>query len=149
MEGLMMLLLLQAAGFADFAEILAFGDKRTRLETTFKGRGGNFTNADMFASQFHFPCQMSAGIRICLDSPLRFLPSLLFSEFGRFRGINQVYPELLVPRTEHHLSSFKCGFLNIFSRQNVLRSLSRLLFLLRWNKNGAKRCLKNHIPFDF
>ena len=36
-----------------------------------------------------------------------------------------------------------------FSRQNLLRSLSSLLFLLRWNKNGAKECLKNHIPFDF
>ena len=56
---------------------------------------------------------------------------------------------LLVPRTEHHLSSFKCGFLNIFSRQNLLRRLSRLLFLLRWNKYGARKCLKNHIPFDF
>ena len=46
---------------------------------------------------------------------------------------NMVY--LLVPRTEHHLRSFKCGFLNIFSRQNLLRSLSCLLFLLRWNKD--------------
>ena len=56
---------------------------------------------------------------------------------------------LLVPWTENNLSSFRCGFLNIFSRQNLLRSLSSLLFLLRWNKNGAKKCLKNHIPFDF
>ena len=56
---------------------------------------------------------------------------------------------LLVPRTENHLSSFKCGFMNIFSRQNLLRNLSRLLFLLRWNIYGAKKCLKNHIPFDF
>ena len=56
---------------------------------------------------------------------------------------------MFVPWTENHLSSFKCGFLNIFSRQNLLRSLSSLLFLLRWNKNGAKKCLKNHIPFDF
>ena len=40
-------------------------------------------------------------------------------------------------------------FLNIFSRQNLLRCLSRLLFLLRRNKSGAKRCLKNHIPFNF
>ena len=46
---------------------------------------------------------------------------------------------LLVPWTENHLSSFKCGFLNIFSRQNLLRSLSRLLFLVRWNKFGAKK----------
>ena len=36
-----------------------------------------------------------------------------------------------------------------FSRQNLLGSLSSLLFLLRWNKNGAKKCLENHIPFDF
>ena len=56
--------------------------------------------------------------------------------------------ELLVPWTENHLSSFKCGFLNILSRQNLLRSLLRLLFLLRSNKNGAKKCLENHIPFD-
>ena len=35
-----------------------------------------------------------------------------------------------------------------FSRQNLLRSLSRLLFLLRWNKYGAKKCLKNHILFN-
>ena len=56
---------------------------------------------------------------------------------------------LLVPWTENHLSSFKCCFLNIFSSQNVLRVLSRLLFQLRWNKYGAKKCLKDHIPFDF
>ena len=56
---------------------------------------------------------------------------------------------LLVPRTEHHLSSFKCGFLNIFSCQNLLRGLTCLLFLLQWNKCGAKKCLKNQIPFDF
>ena len=61
-----------------------------------------------------------------------------------------LYPKkLLVPRTEHHLSSFKCDFLNIFSRQNLLRSLSLLLFLLWWSKYGAKKRLKNHIPFDF
>ena len=45
---------------------------------------------------------------------------------------------LLVPLTEHYLSSFKCGFLNIFPRQNLLRSLSCLLFLLRW-KNLARK----------
>ena len=56
---------------------------------------------------------------------------------------------LLVPWTNNNLSSFKCGFLNIFSRQNLLRSLSCLLFLLWSNKYGAKKCLKNHIPFDF
>ena len=56
---------------------------------------------------------------------------------------------LLVLWTENHLSSFKCGFLNIFSRQTLLCSLSLLLFLPRWNKYGAKKCLKNHIPLDF
>ena len=40
-------------------------------------------------------------------------------------------------------------FWTFFSRQNLQRCLSRLLFLLRWNKYGAKKCLKNHIPFDF
>ena len=63
--------------------------------------------------------------------------------------LRTIYNFLLVPWTENHLSSFKCGFMNIFSRQNLLRSLSRPLFLLRWNKYGAKRCLKKHITFDF
>ena len=31
--------------------------------------------------------------------------------------------KLLVPWTKNHLSSFKCGFLNIFSRQNLLGCL--------------------------
>ena len=52
---------------------------------------------------------------------------------------------LLVSWTEIHLSSFKSGFLNIFSHQNLLHSFSRLLFLLRSNKYGAR----NYIPFDF
>ena len=57
--------------------------------------------------------------------------------------------DLLVPWTENYLSSFKCGFLNIFSRQNLLRCLSRLLFLLRWNNYGAKKMSENHISFEF
>ena len=36
-----------------------------------------------------------------------------------------------------------------FSLQNLLCSLSRVLFLLWCNKYGAKRCPENHIPFDF
>ena len=75
--------------------------------------------------------------RILLVSRTEYSPSQSF--FTRRRRV----------RTEHHLSSFKCGFLNIFSRQNLLRSLSRLLFLLRWNKYGTKKCLKNYFPFDF
>ena len=51
---------------------------------------------------------------------------------------------LLVPLAEHHLSSFKCCFLTIFLRQNLLRCLSRLLFLLRWNKYDAKNVWKLH-----
>ena len=73
---------------------------------------------------------------------------LLRSMNGRSINSSVKTVELLIPRTEHHLSSFKCGFLNIFSRQNLLRSLSRLLFLLRWNKYGEKKCLKNHIRFE-
>ena len=34
---------------------------------------------------------------------------------------------LLVPSTENHLSSFKCGFLNIFSRHNLSLSLNRFV----------------------
>ena len=54
----------------------------------------------------------------------------------------KIYPILLVPRTEHHPSSFKCGFPNNFLRQNLLHSLSRLLSPLRWNKYGQEKRLK-------
>ena len=86
----------------------------------------------------------SLGYKVCSALLPKFVPieSSVFI-LGKLSSSN-----LLVPRTEDHLSSFKCGFLNIFSSQNLLRSLSRLLFLLRSNKNGAKKCLKNHIPFD-
>ena len=48
--------------------------------------------------------------------------------------------------SSHHLSSFKCGFLNIFSRQNLLHSLSRILFLLQiWREKMSE---KPH-SFDF
>ena len=49
---------------------------------------------------------------------------------------------LLVPRIKNHLSSFELGFLNTFSRQNLLRSLSLILFLLQRYKYGAKKCPK-------
>ena len=49
---------------------------------------------------------------------------------------------LLVPRIKNHLSSFELGFLNIISRQNLLRSLSHVLFLLQRYKYGAKECPK-------
>ena len=51
-----------------------------------------------------------------------------------------------------HRESFQqlqMWFSEHFLRQNVLRSLSRLLLLLRWNKYSTKKCLKNHIPFHF
>ena len=35
------------------------------------------------------------------------------------------------------------------SRQNLLRSLSLVLFLLHRCKYGAKKCPKNHVRFDF
>ena len=74
---------------------------------------------------------------------------VILCTFNDVKRQHRVMEYLLVRRTEHHLSSFKCGFLNIFSRQNLLRSLSRLLFLLQLKKYGAKKCQKNHIPFDF
>ena len=43
-------------------------------------------------------------------------------------GLEQHF--LLVPRIKNHLSSFELGFLNIFLRQNLLRSMSLVLFLL-------------------
>ena len=56
---------------------------------------------------------------------------------------------LLVPRIKNHLSSFELGFLNNFSRQNLLRNLSLALFLLQRCKYGAKKCPKNHVRVDF
>ena len=56
---------------------------------------------------------------------------------------------LLIPRIKNHLSSFELGFLNIFLRQNLLRSLSLVFFLLQRYKYGAKKCPKNHVRFDF
>ena len=50
---------------------------------------------------------------------------------------------LLVPQIKNHLSSLELGFLNIFSRQNLLRSLSLVLFLLQRYKYDAKKCPKN------
>ena len=78
LEGLLNILSFLAGGFADFEEIIVFGDKKLRI-----GRQGRSI----------FPTKTSAvfGIHICLDSPLRFLPSLLFSEFSRFRRINQIH----------------------------------------------------------
>ena len=45
-------------------------------------------------------------------------------------------------RIKNDLSSFELDFLNIFSRQNLLRSLSLVLFLLQRHKYGAKKCPK-------
>ena len=36
-----------------------------------------------------------------------------------------------------------------FSRQNLLRSFSLVLFLVQRYKYGAKKCPKNHVRFDF
>ena len=49
---------------------------------------------------------------------------------------------LLVPRIKNHLSSFELGFLNIFSGQNLLCSLSFVLFLLQRYKYGLKNSNK-------
>ena len=56
---------------------------------------------------------------------------------------------LLVPWIKNNLSSFELGFLNIFSRQNSLRSLSFVLLLLRLNKYGAKKCPKTTYDLTF
>ena len=74
LEGLLNLLPLCAESFTDFAEILAFGDKEPRLSKVVK------------ASQLQ---SAALGIRICLDSFLRFLPSLVFSEVSKCRRINK------------------------------------------------------------
>ena len=49
---------------------------------------------------------------------------------------------LLVPRIKSHLSGFELSFLNIFSRKNLLRSLSQVLFLLQRYKYGSKNVQK-------
>ena len=98
---------------------------------------------------FHNPCNIRE--KCCVASASKNVPCVAeaLPEVAALRNVSQgngdylincsLFDKLLVPRTEHHLSSFKCGFLNIFSRQNLLRSLSRLLFLQRWNKYGAKK----------
>ena len=60
-----------------------------------------------------------------------------------FNRILFVFVSYVVGSTDQASSQqLQVWFLNSFSRQNLLRSLSRLLFLLRWNKYGAKKCLK-------
>ena len=41
------------------------------------------------------------------------------------------------------------GFSEHFSCQNLLRRLSRLLFVLQWNKYGAEKCLKTTFRSTF
>ena len=56
---------------------------------------------------------------------------------------------LLVPRTEHHLSSLKYGFLNI-SRANICCILCHAYcFYYTVEQIWHKKCLKSHIPFNF
>ena len=60
-----------------------------------------------------------------------------------FNRILFVFVSYVVGSTDQASSQqLQVWFLNSFSRQNLLRSLSRLLFLLQWNKYGAKKCLK-------
>ena len=69
-----------------FAEILAFSDKKRIIEVV---KATPLKSADL-------------GICTCLDSFLRFLLGLLFSEFSRFKRINQIHPlsnfDLATPR---------------------------------------------------
>ena len=53
----------------------------------------------------------------------KYRPTVLNTHYAGCR-----YIALLVPRINNHLSSFEIGFLNIFSRQYLLRSLSLVLF---------------------
>ena len=52
--------------------------------------------------------------------------------------------KLLVPRINNHLSSFELGFLNIFSRQNLLHSLSLVLFFYGATNMARKMSRKPH-----
>ena len=106
----------------------------------------SLNKANIFLGLIEYELNSLRGVSIYISS-YSIRPWKTFAKYT-FR-VNVLKSILLVPCTENYLSSFKCGFLNIFSRQNLLRSLSSLLFLLRWNKNGAKKCLKNHIHFDF
>ena len=98
-------------------------------------------NSRLISGRFSYPDRATFWDWLCLQCVR------VFFIFTCDRS--QLSSLLLVPWTENHLSCFKCGFLNIFSSQNLLRGLSSLLFLLQWNKNRAKKCLKSHIPFDF
>ena len=56
---------------------------------------------------------------------------------------------MLVARIKNHLSSFELGFLNISARQNLLHSLSLVLFLLQRYKYGAKNIQKTTFDSTF
>ena len=75
LKGLLNFLSVGGESFADFAEILSFDCKKSRLSKIVK--------LTPLASAV-------LGIRICLNFSLLFLPSLLFLEFGRFWRINQI-----------------------------------------------------------
>ena len=47
--------------------------------------------------------------------------------------------DFLVPRTEHNLSSFKCSFLNIFSRQNLLPAVCHSYCFCYGGTNMARK----------
>ena len=64
-------------------------------------------------------------------------------------ALGNKFASLLVPRIKNQLSSFERGFLNFFSRQNLLRSLLLVLFLLQRYNYGSKKCPENHVRFNF
>ena len=55
----------------------------------------------------------------------------------------------LVPWTKNHLSSFKCGFLNIFFAPKLAGLFVTPIVSATVEQIWREKCLKNHIPFDF
>ena len=54
-----------------------------------------------------------------------------------------------ITRINNHLSIFELGFLNSFSSESLLHSLSLVEFFSWCNKYGAKKYPKNLIQFNF
>ena len=71
-----------------------------------------------------------------------------FEQIKYFKKVS-IIAKLLVPRTEHHLSSFKCGFLNIFFGPNLAALFVTPIVSATVEQIWREKSLKNHIPFNF
>ena len=81
---------------------------------------------------------------ICINSSLQ--ETSLFSVLPTYVEIILI---IVGSTDQESFQKLQFGFLNIFPRQNVLCSLSLILFLLQRYRYGAKKCLKYNVRLDF